>query len=304
MILLWGLGSDKPMASVRAELARLGCNALLVDQRAVLETMISLDIGDAAGCILEWDGVRLDLAHVRAAYLRPYDPYGVPAVAELPPDHCGRRHAGAVYDGLRLWGDMSTSCVVNRLGTMGSNSSKPYQGELIRYAGFSIPETLVTTDPDAVHAFYERHGQIVYKSVSGVRSVVSRLSAARRDEVNRVTACPTQFQQHIPGVDYRVHVVGADVFVCELESTVDDYRYADRQGGVVGRQQSAIPDDQAARCVALAASLGLRIAGVDLRRTPDGDWYCFEVNPSPAFSWFDAPDERIACSVAKLLAAA
>ena len=94
MILLWGLGSDKPMASVRAELARLGCNALLVDQRAVLETRIALDVGETAGCIVEWAGVRLDLAHVRAAYLRPYDPYGVPAVAELSPEHCGRRQIG------------------------------------------------------------------------------------------------------------------------------------------------------------------------------------------------------------------
>jgi hypothetical protein len=45
-------------------------------------------------------------------------------------------------------------------------------------------------------------------------------------------------------------------------------------------------------------------AGIDLRRTPAGEWFCFEVNPSPAFSWFDAPDNRIAKQIAALLAGA
>ena len=37
----------------------------------------------------------------------------------------------------------------------------------------------------------------------------------------------------------------------------------------------------------LARILDMEIAGVDLRITPDGEAYCFEVNPSPAFSWYE-----------------
>ena len=51
-------------------------------------------------------------------------------------------------------------------------------------------------------------------------------------------------------------------------------------------------------------SYAVPVAGIDLRRTPAGEWFCFEVNPSPAFSWFDAPDCRIAKRVAALLAEA
>jgi hypothetical protein len=37
----------------------------------------------------------------------------------------------------------------------------------------------------------------------------------------------------------------------------------------------------------LAASMRLVVAGIDLRRTPDGRWVCVEVNPSPAFVYYE-----------------
>jgi len=53
----------------------------------------------------------------------------------------------------------------------------------------------------------------------------------------------------------------------------------------------------------LAASLDLVVAGIDLRRTPDGEWYCFEVNPSPAFSYYEsATHQPISAAIAALLA--
>jgi glutathione synthase/RimK-type ligase-like ATP-grasp enzyme len=304
MIVLWGLASDRPLATVRTALARAGRNAFLLDQRAVLETAIDFAVDDEVRCIVEWGGLRIDFAAVTAAYLRPYDPYGVPEVATTAPDSPERRHAALVYDALRLWGDLSPARIVNRLGAMGSNGSKPYQGELIRAAGFATPITLVTTDPEAARAFCGEHETVIYKSVSGTRSIVARMTASRLAELDAVVACPTQFQAYVPGVDHRVHVVGEDTFVCELTTTADDYRYADRQGGTVSRRQADLPERERERCVALAASLGLAVAGIDLRRTPDGAWYCFEVNPSPAFSWFDSADDRIANRVADLLASA
>jgi glutathione synthase/RimK-type ligase-like ATP-grasp enzyme len=99
-----------------------------------------------------------------------------------------------------------------------------------------------------------------------------------------------------------VHVVGDDVFVCELVSEADDYRYVERQGSAVTRRQVDLPADCLERCRALALMLDLPVAGIDLRRTAEGEWFCFEVNPSPAFSWFDSPDGRIARQVAALLA--
>lgn len=58
-------------------------------------------------------------------------------------------------------------------------------------------------------------------------------------------------------------------------------------------------------CRPIAADLGLSLAGIDLRRTPSGEWYCFEVDPSPAFTFYkDTTDQPIPEAVAALLAAA
>lgn len=62
--------------------------------------------------------------------------------------------------------------------------------------------------------------------------------------------------------------------------------------------------DLAGRCVALARDLGLDFAGVDLKFTPDGQAFCFEVNPSPAFTYFEThTGQPIAEDVARHLLA-
>ena len=56
--------------------------------------------------------------------------------------------------------------------------------------------------------------------------------------------------------------------------------------------------------VRLAEGLGLAFAGIDLKITPDNRVYCFEVNPSPAFSYYEAnTGQPIARAVAEYLAA-
>jgi hypothetical protein len=42
---------------------------------------------------------------------------------------------------------------------------------------------------------------------------------------------------------------------------------------------------------------------MDLRRTPDGGFVCFEVNPSPAYSFYqDRTGQPIATAIARYLA--
>jgi len=69
--------------------------------------------------------------------------------------------------------------------------------------------------------------------------------------------------------DWRVHVVGEDIFASEVRCDADDYRYAGRVGESVEISAGEIPTQIADRCRAVTASLGLSVAGIDLRRTPD-----------------------------------
>ena len=187
-------------------------------------------------------------------------------------------------------------------GAVAPNGSKPYQAAQIRAAGFDVPDTLITTDPDAVREFLARHGTVIYKSISGVRSIVSRLAPEHLPRLEDVASCPTQFQQFIPGQDYRVHVVAADTLACKMITDVDDYRYAARQGAKASIRPASVPGEIADRCRRMAEAMGLLVAGVDLRRTPDDRWYCFEVNPSPAFNYYqERTGQRIDQAIAGLL---
>ena len=146
---------------------------------------------------------------------------------------------------------------------MASNESKPFQAQAIRAVGFMVADTLLTTEPQAARDFHAAHGEVVFKSISSVRSIATRLDDDALAHLDDVRWCPTQFQEHVPGTDVRVHVVGARVFASEIESDADDYRYGDST-----MRLYSLPADVAERCLALAMNLGLEVTGIDLRRTP------------------------------------
>jgi glutathione synthase/RimK-type ligase-like ATP-grasp enzyme len=305
VILLWGIATDDPLAAVGAALDLRGSPYVFVDQVAAAETDIDLQVNESVTGYLAIRGEGIALEDVRAAFLRPYDYRRLITLRAAGEASDLWRRAAAVDEALGVWAEVTPALVVNRPGSMASNGSKPYQTELIRALGLQIPPTLVTTDQHAALEFLERHGEVVYKSVSGIRSIVTRLGSDRVQDLGDVANCPTQFQAYVPGRDYRVHIVGTDVFVSEVESAADDYRYASRDGHTVTIRASRVPSDLENACRNLATSLGLVAAGIDLRVTPEGEWYCFEVNPSPGFTFYEeATGQPIAASVARLLAAA
>lgn len=303
MILLWGIVEDSPLAAVRKAVDRLGAPVAFLDQHLVLETELDLCVGAEVTGVLRAGNQEIDLTAVWAAYLRPCDLRHLHPLERTSSRSRSWRHANAIVDALWSWAELTPALVVNRPAAMAGNHSKPYQSDQIRSCGFEIPDTLITTDPDAVLDFWRRHGSVIYKSVSGVRSIVSRLGPEHLRRLDAVSWCPTQFQQYIRGIDYRVHVVGREVFTCEIVSQADDYRYAGRQGAGVEIRPYDLPEDCAERCRALVARLNLTVAGVDLRRTANGKWYCFEVNPSPGFTFYGAAaTQPIADAIARVLA--
>lgn len=202
--------------------------------------------------------------------------------------------------------DLLPCVVVNRAKASTSNDSKIYQAFVAASFGLRTPRTLVTTDPDEVRQFYETCGRrVIYKSLSSVRSIVCRLTDEDLGKrLERVRNCPTQFQECVEGVDIRVHTVNDQVFPTEIVSEVSDYRYARLQGSSLSMRATEIPTEIAESCIGMARSLGLALSGVDLRRTPSGEYYCFEINPSPGFIFYErATGQPISKAVAELLRA-
>jgi glutathione synthase/RimK-type ligase-like ATP-grasp enzyme len=193
--------------------------------------------------------------------------------------------------------------VVNRPAAIHSNRSKPYQALIIGQF-FKVPETLVTNDPDAARSFYsECHEKVIFKSVSGLRSIVRLMN---QDDLGRLTLvenCPTQFQAYIPGDNLRVHVIGEHLFPVRIRCDAVDYRYAGQEGYTATMVPAKLPQPVENSCIRLAQELGLAMAGIDLKETPEGQYYCLEVNTSPAFPFYESPTgPAVADALAEFLA--
>jgi predicted ATP-grasp superfamily ATP-dependent carboligase len=306
MILLCGIPSEPPLAAVCRELAELGTGYVVFNQRRFENTEVFFEIsgGNITGHIAIEDK-KLRLEDIRSVYLRLMDEQLLPELDGELPDSSKRLLSSAVHDSLTRWCEITPARVVNRITAMGSNNSKPYQLQLIRKQGFAIPKTLVTNDPELVREFLSQHKQLIYKSISGERSIVQILQDEDLRRLDHIRWCPTLFQEFIEGMNVRVHVVGTEVFATKVATQAIDYRYAESQGHDEPMLDAlAPPDDLAQRCVRLCQALGLAFAGIDFKITPGDQVYCFEVNPSPAFSYYeDHTGQPIAYALARYLSA-
>jgi glutathione synthase/RimK-type ligase-like ATP-grasp enzyme len=302
MILICGIPTEPPVEMVTAALDEIGLLYAVVHQRRFMETLIDIEIVD--GTVrgrLTVEGRNIACADVSGIYTRLMDWRVLPELSAA---------GAAMTRRCQLWHDALTGLieiapvrVMNRAAAMASNQSKPYQAQLIRNAGFRVPETLVTNDPELVRAFRAQHGDVIYKSISGTRSIVRMLDDTLMERLPLVHRCPVQFQRFIAGTNVRVHVVAGEPFATRIDTDCVDYRYAQRDGGNATLTPHALPDALAEKCVALVAGLGLELAGIDLLVTAAGEAYCLEVNPSPAFSFFERhTGQPIARAIALALA--
>lgn len=288
MIFLCGIPSEPSLGLVRQRLEEMGAAHVLFHQRRFADAAIRIDINQGAiGGQLRLDGDTYRLEDFNAVYTRLMDYNLLPEVEQLPADAPARIHCRNLHSALMQWYEIAPGRVMNRSHEVSSNYSKPLQAQIIEESGFRTPETLVSNDRQAVREFKERHGRVIYKSTSYVRSIVSLLDDDDMDRLSALRTCPVQFQEYIEGDNVRVHTVGARVFATCISAATIDYRYAYKQGEQETLEEVGIVDDLADKCLALAARLGLEFAGIDLKVTDDGDVYCLEVNPSPAFSYYE-----------------
>jgi RimK-like ATP-grasp domain len=290
MIVLCGIPSESPLAMVAAALTAREAKFIVVNQREVARNRLRVRLEDSrTDGELVGGGTTVPLEAVTGLYLRLMDDSRLPEVVDEPPDSESRRRARTFHELLAQWAEVTPATVINRYSHMGSNFSKPYQSQLIAGLGFRVPDTLVSNDPEAVLTFREHHRQVIYKSVSSERSIVRMLTDSDLSRLERIEHCPVQFQEYVPGEDIRVHTIGDRVFATAIASSSTDYRYAaSRTGSSPTLTATDVPDDIADRCIRLAASLGLEFAGIDLRCDEHGRYFCFEINPSPGFSYYES----------------
>jgi ribosomal protein S6-L-glutamate ligase RimK-like protein len=306
MILLCGIPTESPLALVRDHLDAMRTPYVMLSQRRFTEIPFRFEIsGDSVTGSFTVDGRRYLLENIVSVYTRLMDYQSLPELSSEPSGSNTRLLARDWHDAVTRWCEIAPICVVNRARSMGSNSSKPFQAQAITRRGFFTPETLITSDPALAREFVYEHQRVIYKSICGVRSIVQEVDAHDLRRLDMIRACPVQFQAYVTGRNVRVHTVGEQVFATGITTTATDYRYAHKEAGQsADLEEVSLSDDLAAQCLALARDLELPFAGIDLKITPDERVYCFEVNPSPAYSYYEShTGQPISAALARYLSA-
>ncbi len=266
-----------------------------MDKHVRLRWLLS-DNGISGGILIDDNFV--DFSEISGIFLRFMSVDHMDCVAGNNTRHSRTR---SLVNGLIDLFDVLPAKVVNRRRAMLSNVSKPFQSLIIRKSGFFIPETMITNVPGEALNFINEQEEVIFKSISSVRSIVEKVEGDRAGKIESVRLLPTQFQRKINGDNIRVHVVGEKIFASRIITRATDYRYAALEGETIKFEPYELEKSIKKRCVRLAQRLDLLFAGVDLIVTDD-KVFCLEVNTSPAYSFYQQRTEQpIAQSLAELL---
>jgi glutathione synthase/RimK-type ligase-like ATP-grasp enzyme len=181
------------------------------------------------------------------------------------------------------------------------DAEKLYQLTLASQLGFTVPDTLISNDPDDLLDFYTEHaGRIISK-----RAAFSRLNEhadhfyrytermSRRDlgYVDSVRFCPMIFQAYVPkALELRITVVGEHVFTAEIYSqesnhTRHDWRRYDHYRTRYGVHD--LPDEVAGLCRLLTKHMRLAFGAIDMIVTPSGEYVFLEINANGQYLWIE-----------------
>ncbi len=227
-------------------------------------------------------GQSIPLAEIRSVYWRYHMGFAQPNIQDpFTLDMVHREVESTVGSLFRMldcrW--------VNSPEAINMHIYKTYQLTLLHERGIRIPQTLVSNDPDAVRAFYEElNGQIIFKPVrGGAHTEKVQPEDLKPERLQELANSPVQFQEMIEGVDIRIYLVKDEVFAGEIRTSTLDFR-ADPHAQIV---PVSLPDHVVQDCRKLADAFGLLYSGIDVRRTPEGEYVFLEGNPCPMFIHFE-----------------
>lgn len=312
MILIISHAKDEHTHAVQAELHRIGAEAAMLDLSDFPQQMrlnARYDGADRPGFrLLLSDGTRLDLGACRSAWWRRPQAFSLhPEIQDPIFQNFAFSEATEAFQG--LWPALDVFWVNHP--TRDSNAHrKVYQLQVAQQVGLTIPETLITNDPEQARAFVEAHGfgRTIYKAFTGTRQAWRETRLLKEDDfghIESVRFAPVIFQRYVDAqVDLRITVVGNDLFPAAIHSQESSYKVDFRMDMSSARvEPHRLPPAVEDGLRALMEELGIVYGAVDMRLTPDGEYVFLEVNPAGQWLFIEArTGQPITTCLAHLLA--
>jgi hypothetical protein len=195
------------------------------------------------------------------------------------------------------------SAWINPLAAREKANIKPHQLLAARKAGFAIPETLLSNDPNEIRGFYREHGgEVVCKfftpafwknRVNGALSAVftAPLTQELLEDDAAFTSCPAIYQRYVQKKsDVRITFFGSSYHAVRIWSQRSSMGAVDFRSDM--RSESPMEPMELGpefleRCMELSSQLGLLHGSYDFVEGPDGSLTFLEINEMGQFLWLE-----------------
>lgn len=185
---------------------------------------------------------------------------------------------------------------------------KPYQWEVARRMGLTLPRTLVTNQTGQARRFIQEMGvgRTVFKAFIASADAWRETRLVRTEDLallDTVRYAPVIFQEYVPGADLRVTIVGDRVFAAEIDASQTGYPVDMRMVVHEARVRPVTLPSAITGCLLrFMRALGLVYGAIDLRRRAGGEYVFLEVNPAGQWLFVEERTELpITAEIAALL---
>lgn len=151
-------------------------------------------------------------------------------------------------------------------------SRKAWQLACATDVGFSVPRTLISTDPSEIRAFYEAlEGEVVFKVLSNTPFQMTETRRMKTEYFRHIECarlCPTIFQQLIrPESHLRITIVDQECFAARIHTRRQETELDWRLEMDHAIEAATLEDCLRDKLLALHHKLGLRYSAVDISST-------------------------------------
>jgi glutathione synthase/RimK-type ligase-like ATP-grasp enzyme len=302
-ILILTKATDTPAEHVAERLRRRGADVAVFDPgRFPAEASLNVEVSPDGipRRLLAAAGRTIDLEGLTAVWFRrPSEPAAHPEVTDaLTRRYVERECAAFSCD---VWDNLGCPAVPAADGITRAAAGKIRQLVEAGRAGFELPPTLITTDPDEFLDFYCAHdGKVITKVIEQLWAhspddtffrYTQPLSTREVGYAAAVRLSPIIVQPYVEkAMELRVTVVGSQAFAAEIHSQESnharlDWRRYDMR--MTPHRVHELPEATADGCVRLVERLGLCYGAIDLIVTPDGRYVFLEINPNGEYRWVE-----------------
>jgi glutathione synthase/RimK-type ligase-like ATP-grasp enzyme len=281
-ILILGAADDDHASFMREHLHARGIDVELLDSRSFPSaTSITFEPRGGTATIRLPHGRVLRLDEIRSVYWRNYMGVDPPPMADPEQAYIAANDSRSLFESLLESRQLRW---VNGRRAFELHQVKPAALAMVAQLGIPVPRTVLTNDPAAVRRFVAEVPASIFKPVQGgahTRRVEPR--HLTDENLAHLVYAPVTLQEEIPGTNLRVFVAGERAFCIEVRTGAVDFR-DDELPELIACE---LPLELETWSRQVAERLELVWTGIDWRRTPAGDHYFLEANPSPMFLGFE-----------------